>query len=119
MNRDDASNRIGRTLHMGAAALLLAAVLLGTYAQAGDRGVRQTTVRYAELDLSKPAGAKVLYRRLENAATRVCGGRTTVYAPRAYRKCYHTALSDAIIQVNSPLLSEMHGVQMERVAAKK
>jgi UrcA family protein len=56
--------------------------LYATQALAGDpvvHGVRATTngpsvtVRYADLDLSRVAGAQTLYKRIKGAARSVCG----------------------------------------------
>jgi UrcA family protein len=119
MSTSSATSRNRRILLSGVSAILLSAALSIGEAQADRSEVRQVKVRFAELDLSKPAGAEALYRRLEKAASRVCGNTSIGFTKRTNSECYQTALSNAVIQVNSPLLSEIHGVQMERVAAKK
>lgn len=119
MNILNTTQRTRRILLSGFSILLLSATLPGGYAQADTDDVRQVKVSFAELDLSKPAGARVLYRRLQNAASRVCGARDSItYNSRSTRECYDTALSNAVMDVNSPLLSQIHGIQMERVARK-
>ncbi len=71
-------------------------------------------VSYAELDLSKPAGAQMLYDRLQRAAAKVCGvnqrSATVFYAASAAQKrsCYQDALSRAVAQVDAPLVQAQH-----------
>jgi UrcA family protein len=77
---------------------------------------RSITVRFAELDLSKPAGAKVLYSRIKHAASIVCGGHGSPDAYRYYRQCYSDAVTRAVQSINSPLLTAMHGKEITRLA---
>jgi UrcA family protein len=65
MNTSSATSRNRRILLSCFSAVLLGAGLSSGDAQADMRELRQVKVRYDELDLSKPAGAKALYRRLE------------------------------------------------------
>ena len=55
---------------------LCGAIALGALqmtAQAADDALPSKRVSYADLDISKPAGAKVLYGRIVRAANEVCG----------------------------------------------
>ncbi|HEY7797660.1 MAG TPA: UrcA family protein [Hyphomonadaceae bacterium] len=67
-------------------------------------------VSYADLDLSREAGAYVLLQRIEAASQRVCGPRPS---PRNlkihihYQACYRDAVSQAVAEVESPLLSAL------------
>ncbi len=70
-------------------------------------------VSYADLDLSSEAGMTVLYRRLQNAAKKVCGplnyrqaGSLTLL--RLNRECYENALDKAVRKVNVAGLAEIH-----------
>jgi UrcA family protein len=119
MSTSGATSRNRRILLSCFSAVLLGAALSSGDAQADSSDVRQVKVRFAELDLSKPAGAEALYRRLEKAASRVCGNISIGYTNRTNSECYQTALSNAVIQVNSPLVTEIHGVETERVAVEK
>src|SRR5215510_10381907 len=78
--------------------------LAGSVASAADNDSK--TVRFAELDLAKPAGAKELYERLKRATFEVCGGRDGVMHMYVRKpRCYDATLSAAVAKVNSPLLS--------------
>jgi UrcA family protein len=107
-------------LTLASAFAIAAAGILATNASAEPRTeiVRKVTVNFAELDLDKPAGAKKLYKRLRNAAESVCGGRQTIRQYRSAKRCYDEALAQAVIDVNKPLLTQLHGVELERLAGK-
>ncbi len=78
------------------------------------------TVNYAELDLTQPAGAQILYRRIQQAAFEICGGGfigpfgdiRTKASP-----CYKNAVANAVAQVNSPRLSALHRAHSTRLAS--
>jgi UrcA family protein len=76
-------------------------LLAGSPANApGDTPAIQ--VSYAGLDLSSPAGAETLYRRLKGAAERVCGSvdvRQLSHSAR-WSACYDKALADAVVKLN-------------------
>jgi|KBSMisStaDraftv2_1062788.scaffolds.fasta_scaffold39118_2 UrcA family protein len=67
-------------------------------------------VNFAELDLSRPAGAETLYRRIERAAEEVCApftGRQLI--EKMNRKaCIASAVERAVRQVNAPLLTDYY-----------
>jgi UrcA family protein len=104
-------------LTLASALAITVAGLVATNASADI--VRKVTVNFAELNIDKPAGAKKLYKRLRYAAESVCGGRQTVRQYRSAKRCYDEALAQAVIDVNKPLLSELHGVELERLAGRK
>ena len=73
-------------------------------------GAKQYVVRFADLDLSKMAGATALYVRLQHAARVVCDpleSRELAFATK-YRACMDQAVTNAVASVNRPLLSEYH-----------
>ena len=80
-------------------------------AQSND-GPGSIAVRYDDLDVGHPAGAKVLLQRIEAASIRVCGGQPD---PRdlewraEFDQCRGQAVNAAIKSVNSPLLAALHG----------
>jgi UrcA family protein len=92
--------------------------LLGTLAASGamssSAGAYEETpiskvVRFGDLDITKPAGAQVLYRRIEAAAQRVCvlpSSRTLVTVEEE-RACIRTAVDKAVRQVDSPQLTAL------------
>jgi UrcA family protein len=56
-------------------ALICSTVLLSfnpPFAAIDDSDVPRVTVRFGDLDLSKPQGAETLYRRIRSAARQVC-----------------------------------------------
>jgi UrcA family protein len=92
--------------------VLCGALTLGTLqatARATDTGLPSERVSYADLDISKPAGAKVLYRRIVAAANRVCSvnGYTYKLTQNGARECTNHAIDMAVKDVGSPALSEL------------
>jgi UrcA family protein len=83
---------------------------LQTTARAADDDLPSRRVSYADLDISKPAGAKVLYRRIEAAAEQVCGieGRRDLSAMTRNRACIDEAVATAVARVNSVALRDLH-----------
>jgi UrcA family protein len=79
------------------------------------RLVASVPVTYADLDLNRPADARVLLQRIKQAAYRACGGdprRHTSYTiiPRrvemAFRECREDAVAHAITTIHTPALSQ-------------
>jgi UrcA family protein len=68
-------------------------------------------VRYGDLDLSQPSGARILYHRLQNAALEACGASDFSVAP--YRDavqrsaCYRQGLAQAVEAVNLPAVEAL------------
>jgi len=108
-------------LTVASAFAIVVAGLLTTNASAETRSdtIKKVTVNFAELNLDKPEGVKVLYKRLRKASESVCGGWQAVRTNRTAKRCYNAALSQAVFDVNKPLLSELHGVELERLAGRK
>jgi len=83
------------------AALTLHALSPVAVAAAVPEDVRHEVVRFAELDLTRPAGAQELYRRIQRAAHKVC----ETYGLRGYdRNCADHAIARAVATVGAPLL---------------
>jgi UrcA family protein len=88
----------------------------GLAAPAPDDRVRQEIVRFGDLDLTQPADAQELYRRIRHAAHHVCeassfGGAAIAMSDRA---CIDQATARAVADINSPLLTERHAGQTRR-----
>ena len=68
------------------------------------------TVSYADLNLNSDAGIAVLYKRLRHAARQVCGDMDPTSLARGLEtmKCINNAMSQAVAQVNSPLLTSLY-----------
>ncbi len=78
-------------------------------ARAADAGLPTRTVSYADLDISKPAGAKVLYHRIKAAANEVCGYGMSGDMGSAGRHydCVQASIDKAVKDVDSPALSAL------------
>ena len=96
------------------AALAIVAFSLPAMANAGaDLAGKEEKVNYADLNVEKEAGAKQLYRRLQQASKRVCGveSLTVIGSVREMskaRNCYRDSLDSAVAKVNSKALSKIH-----------
>jgi UrcA family protein len=105
-----------------AAFLLCGAIALCTLqvtAQAADDGLASKRVSYADLDISKPAGAKVLYRRIVRAARDVCQstGFDSFGAAQLMNRCIDHAIDTAVKDVGSPSLSALRPSSPLKVAS--
>jgi UrcA family protein len=78
-------------------------------ARAADDGLPKQTVSYADLDISKPAGAKVLYHRIKAAANEVCGYSVSgdMGSSRRQYDCVQATIDKAVKDVDSPALSAL------------
>jgi UrcA family protein len=96
-----------------AATLLFCAAIafctLQVTAQAADIWLPSKRVSYADLDISKPAGAKVLYTRIVKAANDVCrsAGFDSWGASQTVNRCINQAIEKAVKDVGSPALSAL------------
>jgi UrcA family protein len=101
--------RVTATVLFGALALSFAAMC-----PAGETtGANQSTVKYADLNLSSPAGAAALYARINAAANRVCrplDGRDLASKTQLNR-CVHKAIADAVTQVDQPALYSIYNAK--------
>jgi len=84
-------------------------IAASTAADAGTLDVRTQTVRYDDLDLSKPAGAQALYSRIRIAAREVCQSLPGVVWSETVteRTCIEQAIDGAVIKLNSPGLTTL------------
>jgi UrcA family protein len=90
-------------------------------------GLRQETVRFADLDLTRPAGARELYRRIEKAAGDVCEapGSAGFAVAMLSHACADRAIARAVAAIGSPLLIERYEqthpaiLQVERVGLNR
>jgi len=78
------------------------------------------TVRFADLDLSRPAGAATLYNRLKGAARVVCrelDPRDSVAsdlkpARQQYQSCMDKAIIGAVAKINRPAFTSYVSTKM-------
>lgn len=106
-------------LIIAAAALVLGVASTSAPARPSSDGVRSVTVHFGELDLSRRAGAQVLFARIQRAAYDVCNGYSGSFAEMqiTMSPCYSTALAKAVADVNSPQLSAIYRAHFTRVAS--
>ena len=95
-----------------AAFFLCGAIALCTLqvtARASDDALPTQKVSYADLDISKPAGAKALYGRIVAAARHVCAlsGFRDMGTMQWVNKCTDQAIDKAVKDVGSPALSAL------------
>jgi UrcA family protein len=89
------------------AALAACAVLSGQVKADSHEVTVKISVSAAGLDLSRPADAREVYRRLYFAARTACGNgnRLSLQPPPSFVVCYEKALGDAVHSVNRPQLN--------------
>jgi UrcA family protein len=77
----------------------------------------QRTVRFADLDLSRPAGVAVLYQRIRVAAWEVCQplNERDLMLLAASRSCVRDAIDHAVDDVHSLTLSRYHQTKTEAI----
>jgi UrcA family protein len=78
-------------------------------ARTSDDAPASQKVSYADLDISKPAGAKVLYGRIVAAARHVCAldGNRDLGSMQWVNQCTDLAIDKAVKDVGSPALSAL------------
>ena len=89
-----------------ASTAVLSLVLNAAHAEEAPKSL---TVQFADLDLSKDAGAATLFNRIKGAAKKVCSahsGGTTLRDKQQHAACIEFALSNAVARVDRPELTE-------------
>jgi len=78
------------------------------------------TVHFGDLNIAKPAGAKVLYARIRAAAREVCeiSTRGDPIMKPAMNRCIETAIDKAVRGVNAPELTALRFGSDVRLASK-
>lgn len=84
-----------------------------------DKGEVVKTVTINNANLAEPQRATKVYRHLEEVAAEVCqlDGRAPVWVLREDRDCTARALTQAVRDLNSPALSEVHAREGARASA--
>jgi UrcA family protein len=89
---------------------LIAVAIFGAIASsfsavsAADPQSVSITVKYADLNIASPSGARVLYERIRAAAQAGCG-YFLFETDADEARCVHDAIATAVIKVNQPALS--------------
>jgi UrcA family protein len=95
---------ISRTLLCASLSTLLFTAVPGAAGAADAATIQKSvTVRVADIDLSTPAGAATFYRRVRDAAYRVCDAGWSVD-----RECVKNAVAAAVSRVDQPLVTALH-----------
>ena len=93
-------------------ALALTTALTAGLAQAQTMAPAQTTVRFHDLNLETPDGARVLLGRIRAAAVLECGAQPSSFlsiaAIRQHDRCADDATAAAVTRVASPTLTAMY-----------
>jgi UrcA family protein len=89
-------------------------------ARAAQDSVPTRVVHFDDLDISKPAGAQKLYRRIEAAARQVCESnvKSDLRTMSREHACYQQAIDNAVRAVNSVTLANLHAGAPLRVASR-
>jgi UrcA family protein len=71
---------------------------------------RQQVVNFADLDISRPQGITILYRRIESAARGVCGSVSERELSQVVRwhVCLDQAITRAVSGLSIPALTSYH-----------
>ena len=103
-------------------AMLLGSLSAGAAAGKLSDGVVKRTVGFADLDLTRRAGAAALYARIESAAGQVCAPlddhRVLASIPHA-RRCKEQAIASAVADVNAQPVGAGHVGSLYVSADKK
>ena len=84
---------------------------------AADPGAESRTVKFADLDMSNPSSAHVLYRRIRAAAQVVCSYR--FFATDTDKAgCVRDAIADAVKKINQPALSAVYSANNKTSAPR-
>ena len=103
-----------RKLVISAALALALASPAGVLAgDAEESGLQKITVSFADLNIDHEAGAKVLYRRLQQASADVCSVDTfhklgSLERFAKAQQCYEITLDEAVAEIDSATLKEIH-----------
>jgi UrcA family protein len=75
-------------------------------------------VRYSDLNLSQPRDARALYDRIQRAAREACDDHMYESLERLVRfhKCVNQAVTNAVANVSSKQLTEIHEAEMHRLS---
>jgi UrcA family protein len=108
---ETAMNRL--TLMMLTAALATGAQL--AHADDGSAAPTKMLIHYSDLDLSRPAGAMSLYRRLHTAAETVCTplNGQDVGHQLMFRRCVGDAIARAVTEVDQPALGAYYRAKLQ------
>jgi UrcA family protein len=93
--------------------IVLSAPSIASAANESELTGKSVKVNYEDLNVQKDAGAKVLYRRLQQASRNVCGVQSlqnagSIRVLSEMQSCYKKSLTSAVAKVESQALSRIH-----------
>lgn len=101
-----------RPLHYTLVTLALMAAPVAARAEtAATAPPKQETVSYADLDLSREAGAKILIARMQAAAERVCGPAPVLADLKfhaIYTHCVRETVQRSVASVDSAVVAKVY-----------
>ncbi len=107
--------RASEHISAGAAALAVTFLTLLTVdvrAAEPEAPPPKVVVHYTDAAFSSAEGTAKVYRKLKNAARKVCGihdgGRLTLDQGIKARECFDKALADAVQRIDRPMLTSVH-----------
>jgi UrcA family protein len=109
MNTITPSSNLGGLIAAAIFGALASSVSAVSAADAGTEPV-SLTVKFADLDISKPPGAAVLYARVSAAAESACSFYWFKSDADQYR-CVHGAIANAVTKVNQPELFAVYNAK--------
>jgi UrcA family protein len=77
---------------------------------AADPSSASITVKYADLDLASPSGARVLYERIRASAQGACA-YYWFHTDADEARCVHDAIANAVTKINQPALSAVYNAK--------
>ncbi len=96
----------------------LAAAPAISHAATSNKPINTVKVEYNDLDLSQPADAAKMLKRLDNAAMEACGadeGSLSDYKWAVHHSdCHATSLNRAVAALDAPRLTELYQARLER-----
>jgi UrcA family protein len=93
----------------------LAAVFSALPAAADNAEAPKVTVKFADLDVSQPHGAAVLYSRIVAASEQLCApfNRSDMMMARKMRECVDGTVARTITSANIPALTTVYEAKLQ------
>ena len=96
-----------RSISLSALAAITTALAMHAHAAEVRSGVPQVTVSYGDLNLDQPTAAVILYKRIADAAAKVCpeAEPNSLHARAHQKSCIARAIARAVASVGAPELT--------------
>ena len=109
MNTNNSAKNLNKLIATALVGLVGACVATQS-AFADTTDIPTATVKFADLDVSHPAGAALLYSRIQNAAKGVCSPFEGLSAQASARMhaCIDHAVARAVASVDKPVLTQLY-----------